>query len=132
MNQILEVTLKYQWIDKDIDRNSIVKAIESFLQSKKFKIRREDSEDSYKILGILRTPEDEARSVLVTVSGTPNNLTVDLKTGDQTQSLLKHSSLISFFGGGSWLLKKQKSADFYQKLEEELWNYIESRVESKV
>jgi len=124
--------LKYQWIDKDIDRNSLVKAIESFLQGKKFKIRREDSEDSYKILGILRTPEDETRSILVTVSGIPSNLTVDLKVGDQTQSILKYGSLISFFGGGAWLLKKQKSADFYQKFEEEFWNYIESDVGSKV
>ena len=106
-----------------------MEAIELFLQSRKFKTKREDSENSCEILGILRTPENETRRVIATVSGTPNNLTVDLEVGDQTQSMLKFSSLISFFGGGSLLLKKQKSAEFYEKFEEEFWNHIESEVE---
>jgi len=125
---LLGLILKYQWIDKKIDRDSLVTAIESFLHARDFQMRREDSVDSCKILGIFRTSEDEIRRVVVTVSGTPNSLAVELITGDQTHSILKFGSLISFFGGGSLLLKKQRSADFYQKFEDEFWHHLESKV----
>lgn len=120
--------LKYRWIGRNVDIDQLVEAIIVFLKGKKFKIRRDDLESSSRVLGIHRTPEGEIRRVAVTISGSPQDLIVELKVGDDPSLLLKFSSMISLFGGGLLLVKKRKIADFYQKLEDEFWRYVERRI----
>lgn len=120
--------LDYKWIGKNVNLNLLVDTIEGFLQSRKFKIRREDSKGSYQLLATFRSPEGEVRSIEVKVSGTPNDFTVQLRPAEQTHIVWKLSPLVSFFGGGALLSKKLKSTEFYQRFEEDFWRHLEIKV----
>jgi hypothetical protein len=120
--------LKYKWIKKNIDLNKLTDSIEHFLDHKKFKTLREDSDDSRQVLGSYRTTDRRLMKAVVKVSGSPDNFIVELKAGEQIHPILKLSSLISFLGGGRLLLKGYQSAEFYREIEEEFWKYVESRV----
>lgn len=122
------LALKYQWIGKNVNLNLLVETLERFLQSRKFKTRREDSAGLYQLFATLRTPEGEARCTNVNVSGTPSDFTVQLRVAEQTHIVWKLSPLFSFFGGGALLSKKLRSAEFYQRFEEEFWRYLEDKI----
>jgi hypothetical protein len=123
--------LKYKWFRNDVDLDLLKKDIDGFLENKGFKIRQLDSDDpnARELFGILRTPESDLRSATVIITKASDGFEVELKAGEQSRSILKLSSVLTFFGGGSLLLKGYKSAEFYQKLEEEFWTYVEKKVE---
>lgn len=120
--------MKYKWIDKNVDLNNLTESIEHFLKDKRFTTLRENSGHSRQILGIYRNTDRRLMKVVVKVSGTPDSCVVELKAGEKVRSILKLSSLVSFFGGGQFLLKGYESAEFYRKIEEEFWRYVENRL----
>ena len=122
--------MKYRWIRQNIDLDVLRKEIESFLEDRGFKIRPASSAnpDEYGLLGILRTPNSDLRRVLVTVNKTSDGFEIELMAGEQAKSMLKLSSLISFFGGGALLRKEFDRAEFYEKLEEEFWKHVEKKI----
>jgi len=120
--------LKYKWIKKNVNLNNLTDSIEHFLNNEKFNTLRENFDSSNRILGSHRRPDGRFRSLIVVVSGTPDNFTVELKDGQQMQSILKLSSLISFFGGGPLLLRYHQSAEFYQRIKLKFWKYVEKKV----
>jgi len=120
--------LKYKWLNKNVDLNTLADAVSHFLENNKFKTLTEKYNDKIRILGSRRKPNRQFISVKVIISGTPNDFTVELKAGEQMRSFLKLSSLVSFFGGGLILLKYHKTVEFYQQLEEKFWKYLEERV----
>lgn len=120
--------MKYMWIDKNVNLNALVDAIKQFFESNKFKTLIERCDDKRRILGSYRRPDGEFVSVEVIIAGTPNGFAVELKAGEQMKTLLKLSSLISFFGGGPMLLKYHRTTEFYQQLEEKFWRYVEERI----
>jgi hypothetical protein len=123
--------LKYKWSRNDIDLDLLRKDIEDFLKDRGFKIRKVGSADpsASEVFGVLRTPESDFRSATVIINKASDGFEVELKAGEQSRSILKLGSLITFLGGGSLLLKGYRSAEFYQKLEEEFWRYVEKKVE---
>jgi hypothetical protein len=123
--------MKYKWTRKNIDLDGLRKEIESFLEERGFKTKPAGSTDpsKYGILGVLRTPNSDVRRVVVTVDKTSDGFEVELMAGEGAKSMLKLSSLISFFGGGALLRKEFERAEFYRKFEEEFWEYVEKKVE---
>jgi hypothetical protein len=123
--------MKYRWMRQNINLGILTGEIESFLEDRGFKIKPADSDnpDEYRLLGLLRTPKQELRRVLVTVSKTSDGLEIELMAGEQAKSLVKLSSLISFFGGGALLRKEFERAEFYRTLEEEFWRRIEKKID---
>jgi len=121
--------MKYQWIEKKVDLQVLAVEVELFLRKRKFKIKLDDSLDLKVIRGVL-WEKDQVRSVVVKISGNPDDFVVDFSAGGHSRSILKLSSLLSLLGGGVFVLKSQMEVEFYQKLEREFWNYLDEVVAS--
>jgi hypothetical protein len=122
--------VKYRWLDKDVNIFDVEKAVRSFLEQQSFTTTSSDSADPKKIAGVLRGPES-TRRVIITVSGKPNDFTVDFSAGEVAQLATKFASLITFFGGGLIELKSLREKEFYEGLEDQFWKYLEEFVEKK-
>ncbi|MEM2144010.1 MAG: hypothetical protein QW279_01510 [Candidatus Jordarchaeaceae archaeon] len=119
--------MKYKWALKKIDINKISEIIEKFFTCRAFRIKKEKDHEIVKIIAFQRK-EQEARYVQVVIEKTLNDLTVNFEPGDKIDKLVHWSSFLQFFGG-PLALRLYKSYEFYHKLEEEFWNYLEVEVE---
>lgn len=120
--------MKYQWFGKNVDLNLLTESVTSFLKAEKFTVRQHEALELSHLFGIYRSADGEVKTVVVKISGVPNDFTVELTVGEENQSVLKLSSLFTFFGGGALMLKRLRSAEYYQKFEEEFWVYVERQV----
>lgn len=120
--------MKYQWFGKSVDLNLLAESVTSFLKAKKFTVRQHDALELSHLFGTYRSADREVKTVVVKISGVPNDFTVELTVGEENQFMLKLSSLFTFFGGGALMLKRLRSVEYYQKFEEEFWIYVEHQV----
>lgn len=122
------VQLKYQWFGKNVDLNLLTESVKSFLKAKKFTVRQHNALELNHVIGTYCSADGEVRTVVVKISGTPKDFTVELTVAVEYQSILKLSSFFTFFGGGALMLKELRSVEYYQKLEEKFWAYVERQV----
>ncbi|MEM2111799.1 MAG: hypothetical protein QXX08_07975 [Candidatus Bathyarchaeia archaeon] len=122
--------MKYRWIRKQVDLAQIENAARNFLQQHKFTTASYKNCDQRKIIGVLKDKE-ERKKVAVTITGSPQDFIVDFSAGESAQLIAKFASLITFFGGGAFGLKSLKEKEFYQKLEDKFWNYLEELIEKQ-
>lgn len=83
-----------------------------------------ESNDQKKIVGVLRHAEGRKR-VIVAIAGKPDDLTVDFIAGETAQLVGRFASLVTYFGAGALELQSLKEKEYYQKLEDEFWKYLE-------
>lgn len=119
--------MKCQWTGKKVDLQSLAKEAEHFFRQRKFNTGLDESTDLKVLRAVLRE-EDQVKTVILKISGSPDDFVVDFSAGEHSRSLLKFGSLLSLFGGGALLLKSHKEVEFYQELEQELWNYLDEVV----
>lgn len=119
--------MKYRWLHKNVIISSIEEAVNSFFEQRKFSTASFESKDSKKIVGVLRHGES-AKKVIVTITGKPDDFIVDFFAGESARLMAKFTSLITFFGAGQLELRSLKEKEFYQKLEDEFWKYLEDFV----
>jgi len=123
--------MKYRWIDKNVETSDVEEAAESFLHEKGFKLAPLDSKDSKKMMGILESTEGR-KKVIITINGEARDFTVDFATSETAQMMGRLASTItSFFGGGPLQLKSLKEKEYYQKLEDQFWEYLEEFISEK-
>jgi len=119
--------MQTQWIGKNADLDLLSKRIEGFFEDKGFKMKLEQSGDTYTLLGVLRR-DDERESITVRVKGNSKDFLVEFLGKIGRFSILL-SSFVSILGGGALILGKLKSQDFYEKLERDFWSFAEETVE---
>jgi len=116
--------VKYRWLGKKVEIPEIEKAIKSFLEQRRFSTASLEETDQKKIFGTLRDPES-VKKVTITITGKTDDFTVDFFAGQAAQLATKFASFITFFGGGLIQLKSLKEKEFYDRLEEELWQHLD-------
>jgi hypothetical protein len=121
--------MKYRWVHKKVDLSQIEEATKKFLQQHKFIVSTQNY-DQKKIVGVLRDVEGR-KKVVVTITGNPEDFVVDFSAGETAQIITKFAPLIIFFGGGALELKSLKEKEFYQKLEDKFWDYLEQFIEKQ-
>jgi hypothetical protein len=122
--------VKYRWFDKSINILDVEKAAKSFLEQRGYTVNSSDDAGSKKIAAVLREPEG-TRRVIITISGQPNDFIVDFSAGAAAQLATKFSSFITYFGGGLIQRHSLKEKEFYDRLEEQFWEYLEESIEEK-
>lgn len=120
--------MKIKWNKKDADLDNIAERIELFMKNNGFEVRKTKYNDRLLVIGVLRTREGKFRTMKVTLSKTLKGVEINLEHGGVTLPLLKFSNLISLFGGGALLLNTYSSYEFYQKIEEKFWEYLQEEL----
>jgi len=115
----------YQWVDVNVDLNSVVDIVKCFFETEGFKSRIDELDDGYMVLATKRV-NDESNAVLVKVRGRRGDIQIEFSAGDHGRSLAMLGPLITFFGFGVILRKEMKKSDFFESLERSFWNYMEN------
>lgn len=116
--------MKYRWLNKDIDVFSVEGAVKAFLELKEFKTLVSEDQHSKKIIGITRNAEG-LKKVMISIEGSPRDIVVSFLASETSQLMSKFSPVFNFFGGGAFTLKGLKQREFYEKIEDEFWTYLE-------
>jgi hypothetical protein len=67
--------------------------------------------------------------VQVSVTGVPDDFTVDFASEKESRLSLLAGPLATMFGGGVFVLDRLKRREFYEKLEADFWFFVETIVE---
>lgn len=120
--------MEYRWQNRNLNVKNVVAKTERFLRDRNFIISRDEGENSVKLAGVRRREKYDVRLVEITISWSPEELSVKFEAADHMKPILQLGSLISFWGGGSVILKELKTAEHYRKIENEFWREIEKIV----
>ena len=114
--------MRQKWIRKKIDTNNLCERIEKFLESAGFKLLKNSFNDEvYEFIGI----DNQRHKVKVTIKKGPDGLSVEFLNPYESDPLFKFSNISSFFGLGFLIKSRACSYDFYRKLEDKFWDFIE-------
>jgi|Deesub1362B_J571_1020462.scaffolds.fasta_scaffold01515_1 hypothetical protein len=119
--------MKYRWTGKKVDLTLLVHEVKRFFEERNFKVDLSYSNSSKKINVVIQD-KGKFRRVSVEISGIPEDFSVEFCGGERARSILKIGSLLALFGGPI-LLESYRTAEFYQKLENQFWNYLEKVVD---
>jgi hypothetical protein len=122
--------MKYRWLGKNIELSVIEEAVESFLKEQGFKTTSFSNGDSKRLQGVFQDSNGK-KIVFVTITGTPSDFTINFAGNEAAQHLTLFGSITTLFGAGPLQLKYLKDKEFYQKIEEKLWNHLEYFIEEK-
>jgi hypothetical protein len=115
--------VKYKWTGKNVDLAILFKEIESFFRRRNFSIRVGEP-NKFELLALKRM-DHTIRKIRVKVYGSPNEFAVEFVAGEQARVIQKLDVAWKFFGGGIFVLKAQEALEFYQKVEDEFWKYVQ-------
>lgn len=105
--------------------------MESFFEDRNYKTRREESENQTSISAMLRD-DDLTLGVVVTVSGEPQNFIVEIEAHSRMKSLRMFRPFLTMFGLGALFVRRMRSIDHYENLEEEFWTFMDKKVDNLV
>jgi hypothetical protein len=124
--------MQYRWTNKKIDLSLLSKHVEAFLQSRDFKSRMDKTENGYVIVGTFEEADGSSRSVKIRIDGASDNFSIEFVAGEDKRVLSTLSPIASFLGVGIFLRQKLDQINFYDKIEEEFWKFINESIASLV
>lgn len=114
----------YQWSSKRIDKNLLCKAVELFFESRGFKVKREEIRNEFRITAVRRANVG-SHIVMVRIFGSNCDLFIEFKPLEDIRSATLLGPLVYLTGFGGFAIRIIKKVDFYKKLEDEFWEYVE-------
>jgi hypothetical protein len=119
--------MKTQWIGKQLDLILLSKFVESFFARKGFKTIKEQVSTRFKLLAVSHHTEG-GLAVEVSISGCPEDFTIEFAEKGYSQSFTKAGLITLPFGGGAFFLRGLKVQENLRKLESEFWMCAEETV----
>jgi len=118
--------LKSRWTGKKVDLNRLKEAVKDFFKGNGFETMYKEYSEFYVLQGIKKSSKHIIR-LKVTISGTPDDFTIEFQTGENRLALMFNTAF-TFWGLGGFILNDFKKLEIYQALEKKFWNYIERRI----
>jgi len=118
--------LKCIYEKENIKLNAVEEALKIFLASKGFtySVNRVD-QTRVEIEGFCRIKDYDKGFVRIILEGKPDKLVVDFQTPIENEPLLKIPSLLTMFGFGFIFRKKVELYEFYRRLEDDFYQYLD-------
>lgn len=120
--------MEVQWKNRNIQLPMLVDFICQFFADRGFAVSSSDSGGKYLVVARPKRFHQIAENVRVSVTGKPDDLTVDFIAGSHSRRLTIFGTLTSLMGGGSLTLKGLKSREALEKLEPEFWTCLTEKV----
>jgi hypothetical protein len=126
--QTRRVRVEYHWQSRNIKIENIIAKAEQFLRDQKFVTRKEEGENRVRLIAVARKEKYDVRLVETVISWSPEELSIRFEMSDHLKPILHLGSLMSFWGGGSLVLKELRTNERFRKLEEDFWREMEEVV----
>jgi len=120
--------MEVQWKNRNIQLPMLVDVICRFFTERSFAVSSNDSGGKYLVVATPKRFHQIAENIRVSVTGRPDDFTVDFNAGSHSRHLVMFGTLTSFLGGGSFSLKGLKSREALEKLEPEFWTCLTEKV----
>jgi hypothetical protein len=122
--------MQCQWINKNVDLNLLSKRVQKFLENKNFRTEINEMKNGFVVIGVLRETDGSTNSVRIEIHGSQNKFLVKFKAGEDKRVLSTLSPIASFIGLGFYVQRKMKQMNFYDKIEEDFWTFMDETVAS--
>ncbi|TET63949.1 hypothetical protein E3J49_05360 [Candidatus Bathyarchaeota archaeon] len=120
--------MEVQWKNRNIQLSMLVDAICRFFTERSFSVSSNDSGGKYSVVAGPIRFHQIAENIRVSVTGKPDDFTVEFAAGAHSRRLVMFGTLTSFFGGGSFSTKGAKSREALEKLEHEFWPCLTEKI----
>jgi len=120
--------MEVQWKNRNIQLSILADFISQFFTDRGFAVSSNDSVGKYFVVARSKRFHQIAENIRVSVTGKPDDFTVEFAAGVHSRRLVMFGTLTSFLGGGSFTLKGAKSREALEKLEREFWACLTEKV----
>jgi len=120
--------MEVQWKNRNIQLSILADFISQFFTDRGFAVSSNDSVGKYLVIARPKRFHQIAENIRVSVTGKPDDFTVEFVAGAHSRHLVMFGTLTSFLGGGSFGLKGLKSREALEKLEPEFWTSLTEKV----
>jgi len=116
--------MKKQWKNINVDLNLLAEKIQNIYTKKRLKTKTTTTQKRKKIY-ILPGQTRHLTVMDITITGTPNNFTIETKASEYEDEAVKVGLATTLFGGGYIIFSSIKAREELEKLEKEFWTNIE-------
>lgn len=120
--------MEVQWKNRNIQLSMLSDFICQFFTDRGFAVSSNDSGGKYLVVARPKHFHQIAENIRVSVTGKPDDFTVEFAAGAHSRLLVIFGTLTSFLGGGAYGLKGLKSREALEKLEPEFWTYLTEKI----
>jgi hypothetical protein len=121
--------MKNRYVGRNVDLSLLRQWIEQFFKKKNFRTVIEKETNGYRIIARPTHVHEIVDNITVSISGTPNDFTLNFVTGTRSEAFIKLGMLTSLFGGGIAYLRGVKSQEVEEKIEKLFWIYIGEKID---
>lgn len=122
--------MKNQWLEKNVDLQTLAEAIRPFFHENDFDTALEDVQKGYIIRAVSKIPNLQLR-ITVNIFGQPNDFTVEFLSGGKggifSPSMIA-GYLTSLFGGGYLILRETRKQEVLDTFESDFWKHAQMKV----
>jgi len=118
----------YRWIGKSVDLDSLVEHVQSFFADKSFIVRTDKMTNESVVWAVKKNVKGKSYIVTVKVFGDSDDFRVEFLAGGQTRAFKMFSSAVTLFGLGMLVQRELKQIDFFEKIEEDFWVFMDEAV----
>jgi len=117
-----------RWTQKNVDLRLLCERIENFFRSRDLEISKRKLVNGYEISVTRKPVNNTSRKPVVRIFGNSNDFTVDVSSNGHASISIAVGRITTLFGGGSFFLRGLKSRDAQEKMERELWIYLQKNI----
>jgi len=122
--------LRDRWIHKNVNLQLLADNVKDFLSQQYFETRIETSRNGHTVCAIPK--KGGISGFVVRILGEPNDFTVEFAPNERLRYVTRLGFITTLLGGGGILLRGLKSQEMLEKLEEEFWVFIDTRIEGLI
>ena len=119
--------MKCNWPKSGFSKLKVEQTAKSFLEEAGFRVLQQKDQSTTRIVGFLHDSE-EHKKVVISIKDETQDYSVEFSAGEAARAISKLALLTTFFGGGAIGLKSLKAREYYDKLEEGFWKYMDERL----
>lgn len=111
---------------KNVDLKLLSEQVIGFFEKKYFKTKSNTLKTGFAIYAV--TENNDEPGVVVRIHGSSNDFMVEFSASEPRGSKL--GLILSFLGGGGFLLRSLESQERLEKLEREFWAFLDDQLSS--
>ena len=123
--------MRCRWTRKSVGVEALVSIVESFFADRGFtKISGSSGNKGKQVMRFGTREGDTVRSVEVSVCDIPDGFEIEFATDQSAETLAKMGVFTTLYGVGVFINGKLRHLNprFYERLEADFWDFVESRI----